>query len=57
VDVRAPHNNFEKKPMIPAEAGSYHIPPPQPAERLTMYEVSAKVNSPAYNGPEAVQRV
>jgi putative SOS response-associated peptidase YedK len=28
---------------------------PYPAELLTMYEVSARVNSPAYNVPEAVQ--
>lgn len=30
---------------------------PYPAELMTAYEVSAKVNSPAYNTPDAVQRV
>jgi putative SOS response-associated peptidase YedK len=30
---------------------------PFPAELLMAYKVSPKVNSPAYNTPEAVQRV
>jgi putative SOS response-associated peptidase YedK len=30
---------------------------PYPAELLTMYEVSAKVNSPAYNEAEAIRAV
>jgi putative SOS response-associated peptidase YedK len=30
---------------------------PYHAERLTLYEVSPKVNSPAYNTPNAIQAV
>jgi putative SOS response-associated peptidase YedK len=30
---------------------------PYPAEMLTMYEVSTKVNSPAYNTPEAIRAI
>ena len=30
---------------------------PLPADRLMMYEVSSKVNSPGYNTPEALQPV
>ena len=30
---------------------------PFPAERMTAYQVSTKVNAPAFNAPEAVQRV
>jgi len=30
---------------------------PLPADRLMMYEVSPKVNSPAFNVPEALQPV
>lgn len=30
---------------------------PFPADRLMAYEVSAKVNSPAYNTPEAIQKI
>ena len=30
---------------------------PYPAELFTMYEVSAKVNSPAFNTPDAVHPV
>jgi len=30
---------------------------PLPAERLMMYEVSSKVNSPVYNTPDVLQPV
>jgi putative SOS response-associated peptidase YedK len=30
---------------------------PYPAQLMTAYEVSAKVNSPAHNSPEVIERV
>jgi putative SOS response-associated peptidase YedK len=43
-------------PQLPlAEAQAMLVP--FPAERLTAYKVSTKVNAPAYNTPEVLQRV
>jgi len=43
-------------PQLPL-ADAQAILAPYPAELLTMYEVSAKVNSPAFNEPEAIRAV
>ena len=43
-------------PTVPLHAAQALLAP-FPAERLTAYEVSPKVNSPAFNTPEAIQRV
>jgi putative SOS response-associated peptidase YedK len=43
-------------PQVPPE-DAQGLLVPYPADLLTMYEVSTKVNSPAYNTPEAIRAV
>ena len=43
-------------PQLPS-AEAQALLDPYPAEILTMYAVSTKVNSPAFNAPEAIQAV
>jgi putative SOS response-associated peptidase YedK len=47
-------NTIDREAYITAKSFRIHYSP-YPAERMAAYEVSTRVNSPAYNGPDLVK--